>query len=53
MENLDFEFIDRAISMIKEGYNEQAAKLVYEESDAVTLSEARVFVSMLYQMVGE
>ena len=32
MENIEFEFIDRAISMIKEGYQEDAAKLIYTES---------------------
>jgi len=49
MENLEFEFIDRAISILKEGDSESAAQLVREESE-LNQAEARYFVSLLYQM---
>jgi len=49
MENLEYEFIDRSISAMKDGYNEEAAKIVEEESN-LTLNEARTFVSLLHQM---
>ena len=53
MENLDFEFIDRAISLIKEGDSEAAAKLVYENQSGINLSESRLFVSLLFSMMDQ
>jgi hypothetical protein len=46
MENQELEFIDRAVSMIKEGYTEDAARLLCEESN-LSLSEARVLRDLL------
>ena len=49
MENLEYEFIDRAITLLKEESAEAAAKLIRNESE-LNQSEARFFVSLLYQM---
>ena len=49
MENLEFEFIDRAISLIKEEDESAATYLIYEESE-LSKAEARIFVSLLHQM---
>jgi len=49
MENLDYEFIDRAITLLKEESAEAAAQLVRNETD-LNQNEARLFVSLLHQM---
>jgi hypothetical protein len=51
MENLDFEFIDRAISLIKEKDNEAAAKLIHSEQAGINLAESRVLISLLHQIM--
>lgn len=50
MENIEFEFIDRAISLLKEGYQQQAVALIHNES-GITLSESRRFVATLFEMM--
>ena len=53
MENLEFEFIDRVISLLKEGDAEAAAKLIHSEQNGINLTEARLFTSMLFQMMDQ
>ena len=50
MDNLEFEFIDRAISMIKEGYDTDAVSVICEESN-LNINEARVFRDLLTLML--
>ena len=49
MENLEFEFIDRAITLMKEGYGEEAAQLIRTESE-LNQVQSRIFMSMILDM---
>ncbi len=51
MENLEFEFIDRAITLLKEDGEAAATYLIHQECD-LNLTEARTFVSLLHQMMS-
>ena len=52
MENIEFEFIDRAISMIKENYKNDAIILIAQEC-GLNIVEARVFIQYLIQIMGD
>ena len=49
MENIEFEFIDRAISVLKDGYNLEAAKLISDET-ALNMTESQEFIRLIHQM---
>lgn len=53
MENLDFEFIDRAISLLKEGDSQAAVKVIHENQSGINLGEARLFTSLLFGMINQ
>jgi hypothetical protein len=50
MENIEIEFLDRAVSLIKQGYPEEAAQLIYNESN-LTLGEARTTRDLLTTII--